>query len=297
MKSILTLTCLLVTQLSFAQLKSVVVDSVTGESIAYVNIWVENGNAGTTSDQQGAFELAIEKPQIIVFSAIGYETRSISSDSIKSTVTLTPAVIVLEQVEVVSKRKNKSLTIGEIRKSKVNHFFGCGGMPWVAARYFAYDEAYSNTPYLAKVRVLTNSDIQDSRFKVRLYSVNENGGPGNYLYDKNIFGIARKGKKFTDVDLTNLDIEFPEAGFFVAIEWLIIDENLHEYTYTNQGSNKRLTGTSFEPSIGTVWADTDDNSWVFIGGHWRKALKNNFGDAGKRTKPYSLIAVELTLTN
>ena len=38
-------------QFSFSQLKGVVKDSISGQPIPYVNIWVENENIGTTSEQ------------------------------------------------------------------------------------------------------------------------------------------------------------------------------------------------------------------------------------------------------
>jgi CarboxypepD_reg-like domain len=38
-----------------AQIKGVVEDSLTGKPIPYVNIWVENENIGTTSEENGTF--------------------------------------------------------------------------------------------------------------------------------------------------------------------------------------------------------------------------------------------------
>lgn len=57
-----------------------IIDSKTKEKIPYVNIWVENENIGTTSNEKGEFELKINNTKIILFSAIGFETRKISSD-------------------------------------------------------------------------------------------------------------------------------------------------------------------------------------------------------------------------
>ena len=164
-------------------------------------------------------------------------------------------------------------------------------------KYFDFNKDYTKTPFLNKIRVLTNSDIKDSKFIVRLYSVGKDGQPENYIYDENIFGIAKKGKKITEIDIADLNIEFPENGFFIAIEWLIIDENKHEYSFTMTESNKKLTGISYEPAFGTVPAETDKNSWIFQKGKWWKMFKNNNGTIKRYKDKYSLLAIELTLTN
>ena len=58
MKQILFL--LLISFSLSAQIKGVVKDSISGKPIAYVNIWVENENIGTTSEENGSFSLDIK---------------------------------------------------------------------------------------------------------------------------------------------------------------------------------------------------------------------------------------------
>ena len=127
MKKLLAITLLLISNLCFSQLKSVIINSETKEKIPYVNIWVENENIGTTSNEKGGFILEIDSTKIILFSAIGFETK--------------------------------------------------------------------------KIRILTKSDVKDSKFNIRLYGVSENGEPENYIFDQNIIGIAKKGKKTTENDI------------------------------------------------------------------------------------------------
>jgi hypothetical protein len=296
MKKLLAITILLISNICFGQLKSVIIDSETKEKIPYVNIWVENEKIGTTSNENGEFELEIDNTKIILFSAIGFETKKISSDLIKKTLELKPITTELDGVIINSKKSTQELIIGEFKKPKINHYFGCGIKPWIIARFFKYNDKYSNTPFLKKIRILTNSDVKDSKFNIRLYSVNENGEPENYIYDQNIVGIAKKGKKTTEIDISALNIEFPDNGFFIAIEWLIIENNKYEYKYTIEGSRKKLEGISYEPAIGTVPAETDKNSWRYNQGKWRKVWKN-VGTSKKYKDKYSLIAIELTLTN
>mgnify|MGYP003640656744 CR=1 FL=1 len=296
MKNVLLITILLISNFCFGQLKSVIIDSKTKEKIPYVNIWVENENIGTTSNEKGEFELKINNTKIILFSAIGFETRKISSDSIKNNIELKPLITELDEIIISSKKLNQELIIGKFKKYKINNYFGCGIKPWISARFFEHKDKYEETSFLKRIRILTKSDVKNSKFNIRLYGVNENGEPENYIYNKNIIGIAKKGKKTTEIDISELNIEFPETGFFIAIEWLIIEENKYEYKYTMEGSRKKLEGISYEPAIGTIPAETDENSWIFNQGKWRKVWKNN-GGIKKYNGKYSLMAIELTLSN
>lgn len=296
-KTLLTLTLLLLSNIGFSQLKSVVIDRETKERIPYVNIWVENENIGTTSNLNGEFELAITQSKTIIFSAIGFETRKTLSDSIKSVVELSPMTTELGEVTIRPKNQIQTLTLGKVKKSKINSYFRSGPIPWIAARYFPYEETYDKTPFLEKLRFLTNSNLPDSKFNIRLYGVNSDGEPEGYLFDKNIFGFAKKGKKLTEIDLSGFNLQFPEEGFFVAIEWLIVDDNEYRYTYTQTGSSKKLRGISYEPAIGTISTETGENSWIFAQGHWVKPWKNRPPEAKGNKGEYSLLAIELTLTN
>ena len=68
---------LIVTQFAFSQIRGVVKDSISGEPIPFVNIWVENETVGTTSETNGSFSLDIKDEKLLVFSALGYETKKI----------------------------------------------------------------------------------------------------------------------------------------------------------------------------------------------------------------------------
>ena len=62
-----------------AQIRGVVKDSISGEPIPYVNIWVENETIGTTSETNGSFSLDIKEEKVLVFSALGYESKKLFS--------------------------------------------------------------------------------------------------------------------------------------------------------------------------------------------------------------------------
>lgn len=297
MKKILLIILILTSTLTFCQKSGIIKDSITNVPIPYVNIWIENENIGTTSNENGKFILDnFDNSKVIVFSAIGYTTKKINSKLIKNIVELNPQITELKEVIVNSKKQNKEIKIGQFEKSKINHYFGCGTKPWIVARYFNFQDNYSQTPILKKIKLLTKSDVKNSKFNIRLYSVNEKGEPENYIYNENIIGIALKGKKETEIDISNLNIEFPEKGFFIAIEWLIIDSNKYEYIYTTENSKEKKKGISYEPSIGTLPNENNENSWTFNQGKWRKFL-NHEGSKGIYKDKDIDLAIELTLTD
>ena len=283
---------------SFSQVTGVVLDSGTKQTVPYINIWVDGENIGTTSNDKGEFVLEkADTSKTIVLSAIGYETKKVKINSFKPIVLLNPKTTELKEVVISSKKELKELSIGFFDKSKINHYFGCGSSPWITARYFPYEGHYEATSFIKKITFVTNSDIKNARFIIRLYSIGENGEPGDYIYDKNIYGIAKKGKKLTEVDCSDLYIQMPKTGLFIAVEWLIIEENKYEYTYTFVGSKKKIDGLSYEPSFGTVPKDTGENSWIYSKGAWRKVWKNNASALSRYSDKYSLLAIELILSN
>ena len=297
MKQLLTITFLLLSTFGFSQFKAVIINSETKKKVPYVNIWVENENIGATSNEEGEFELKIDSSKIILFSAIGFETKRINSDSIKNTLELKPLVTQLGEVVIVSERQSQELIIGKFKKSKINHYFGARTMPWILARFFEYKEEYSNTPFLKTIGVLTDSDIKDAKFIIRLYSVGENGEPDKYIYDKNIFGIAKKGKNITEIDVSDLNIAFPEEGLFIAIEMLIIESNKYEYKYIIEGSRKKLDGISYEPTIGILPEIIEGKGWAFRLGKWSKLSTKHQSDNPYYDNKFRSVAIELTLTN
>jgi hypothetical protein len=54
-----------------SQISGTVVDE-KNQAIAYVNIWVENENIGTTSNQKGEFFINSTIEKVLTFSAVGF---------------------------------------------------------------------------------------------------------------------------------------------------------------------------------------------------------------------------------
>ncbi len=297
MKILYLLLLIFTTEISFSQIKGILKDSASNEPIPYVNIWVENESIGTTSNENGIFTININgNGKILIFSSIGYETLKINTHLLDRVVKLKPKITELQEVVVKAKKQKNETITGHFKKSEINWYFACEKMPWIAARFFDFKENYIQTPFLKKIRVLTDSELKESKFNIRLYSVDDDGKPFDYIYAKNIIGIARKGKRITEVDISELNIKFPNKGVFIAIEWLIIDSNKYDFTYTMNGSKVKMKDIRYAPSLGTIPSETDDNSWIYNQGTWKKVWRNT-GPINRYKDKYNLLAIELILTN
>ena len=108
---------LIVSQFVFSQIRGVVKDSISGEPIPYVNIWVENETVGTTSEADGSFSLDIKDEKVLIFSALGFETKKLSSKS--EVILLKPKVFELKEVMVLNQKKTKKCITSHQRLVKL----------------------------------------------------------------------------------------------------------------------------------------------------------------------------------
>ncbi|MEL0653300.1 carboxypeptidase-like regulatory domain-containing protein [Algibacter sp. TI.3.09] len=297
MKKLLVLTVLLISNFCFSQLKAVVINSETKEKIQYVNIWVENENIGTSSNENGEFELNFEGRKTIVFSAIGFETKRISSNAIKNSLELKPLVTELDEVVINLKKKSKKLIIGKYKPSKIPIYSVCYANPRIVARFFEYKASYNKTPFLKKIKVYTDSKVKNSKFNIILYDINDRGEPYAYIYNKNIIGVAKYGKRTTEIDISDLNIKFPKKGFFIAIEWLIIESNKYIFRYRERDSNIWIERIQYAPMFEAVQDASDMSSWFFSQGTWKYLLNLEDDLFSNNNKTPPGLAIKLTLSN
>lgn len=288
---------------AIAQISGTVFAHANKKSIPFVNIWIKNGQVGTTTDIAGKFTLEQAKnSDTLCFSAIGFETNLVRVSEIDQhkPVYLTASDILLSEVVISSKKvKEKRLKIGSFNRHAINTFWQTGERPYILARKFDYNPLFEATPFIKSVKFYSKSDVKNATFNLRLYSINRFGEPGEFLYNENILVTASKGHSTLKIDLTACKLAFPKAGFFVAAEWLIIPENRYEYeSRIAKNSPIKKKHVSYEPALGTIPTVLDTESYQLVGGKWRKVHQwksaqtfENF--IGK----YSVLACELELTN
>lgn len=299
MKKLVAITFLLISNFSFSQLKAVIIDSETKEKIPYVNIWIENENIGTTSNENGEFSMDISNGKFLILSSLGYENKRIQISSISKLISLNPKITELDEVILSSTKEQMELTIGKFNDADVGYYYASLDKPEIKARFFPFEPEYSKTPYLKKLKFRIYSEIRNAKFNIRLYSIGENGEPKNPIYEKNIIGIAKKGTKNIELDLSSLEITIPQQGFFISYEWLIIPENEFKTSFPIKGSKKRVDKIIYEPKVGFLPSEKDENSWTYKDGNWEKvkAFDEKSNSPERYINKFGLLAIAMTLTD
>ena len=285
----LTLLILVVSNSIYSQFKGIVLDE-SNKPISYVNIWVENENIGTTSNEDGEFLINTTNEKILVFSAVGFETKKIKISN-NDKVVLQTAIYNLEEIVITKSKGSIEREIGNFKKSIGSHL--SGSVPWIYAKRFEFDGVYKKTPFLKNAIVFTKSKIKNAKFKLRIFSVMENGFPGEDLLKEDIIVVVKSGKIKNVIDLTKFNIIFPDNGIFIAYEWMIIEENKYLYkSFSKESSN--TYSITYAPAVMVHKVETE-NTVAYREGKWisRKgsSLKENMN------KVVIEPAINLTLTN
>lgn len=289
---ILTAVLLLCSILTFAQIKGVVKDSLTGQPIPYVNIAVENENIGSTSEENGEFKFPESiKEKNLIFSALGFEKRKMKATQ-TPIVLLKPIDYQLNEVTVIRSFGTKQREIGK-SESAILQAFDNG--PRIDTKFFPYQLEYKKTKYIQKVVIKTDNALEKAIFKIHFYSVDEKGFPSEELIRKEFFITVKKGTVTTTLDVAKYQLKIPKNGIFIGVEKLIIDSNKLEKVVTNTNSKTTEIKTTYYPLVLYNRVDRDF-FYTFSGGKWNRMDKQDNMDASGRMMVYEP-AIHLILTN
>lgn len=280
------LTCFSIT----AQIKGFIVDDK--KPIPYVNIWVENENIGTTSEENGSFTIYVEdQNKILVLSALGFETKKVKVSEAEKVV-LKRIIFQLDEVVISKSRSTVEVEIGNSKNINLSHL--SGAKPWIFAKRFYYSNDFSKTPYIKNTIIFTKNEIKNATFKLRIYGVDKEGGPGLDLLNEDIIVKVKKGKRENKIDLTNYNLLIPQNGIFIAFETMIIESNKFELKYKESNSKKIKEQVAYAPNI-VCNAVELENTFEYSGGKWIQRKKSVSEDIYKNKviEP----AINLTLTN
>ena len=273
-----------------AQTKGVVVDE-SGKPIPYVNIWVENENIGTTSEENGAFSITASANKNLLFSILGFEKRIIKASEV-SNVVLKATSFQLDEVVIARRFETRKLEIGQINNSVLEAF---DNGPRIDVKFFPYDASYKKTRFIKKVSILTDSRIDNATVKIHFYKVDSNGFPGEELLTKDFIVNLQKGVVRNGFDLTNLNLKMPKTGIFIGFEKLIIAKNKLEKTIVNSNTGKTTTQILFYPFVLYNYVEKDF-LYTFSGGKWNRQTNNKSAGLLEKFKAYEP-AINLVLTN
>ena len=307
----LWLVLLLIGYFVSAQTKGVVVDE-QGKPIPYVNIWVEDENIGTTSEENGEFSIIGAENKILVFSAVGFGTLKAKLNE-SGKVVLKAIAYQLDEV-VIQKRIGKDqIEIGKYKKRNINLYYGTATQPTIIAKFIAPTQDIKTHPFIDRITFLSLSMINNAKIKVRFYEVANDGSPGLDYSDDIIIVSVKNGKQNNTVDLKDKNIKIPDSGLFIAFEWMIIEENKYTYEYTIEEENTQSmgglldlkkkvykNGINYFPSIGTTPSDLS-TTWQYGAGKWFSRIVHkksaNFKLEDKYDNKFGELAIKITLTN
>lgn len=304
-----TLLLLLLSTCIYSQIKGIVLDE-SNKPIPYVNIWVENENIGTTSNEDGTFNINASNDKTLVFSSIGFISLKTKVETGQNVV-LQIAVQQLKEVLIQTRTEKEKIELNKFNEKEITSFHFANNRPTIVAKFIQNSSVIEKHPFLKKITFLSNCQTPTAKIKIRFYDVAIDGNPGEDYSSDNVIVSVKKGKRSVTLDLSDKNISIPKEGLFLAFEWMIIDENKYIYNYTLDSNNVKQIGALYDPKkkiytdgqdyqpyIGTVRSD-ESLSWHFIGGKWNKIIKrpesNNRKNRYTGTTPD--LAVNLTLTN
>ena len=261
-----------------AQIKGVVKDSLTGKPIPYVNIWVENENIGSTSEENGTFFInTTTNGKKLIFSTLGYEKKIIKASQVAE-VYLKPTSYTLDEVVISKSIGSKTVEIG---KSKTEIYQAFDNGPKIDTKFFPYLASYKKTRYLKQVSIYTDSRIEDAIIKIHFYTVDSNGFPTEELLDKDLVVTVKKGTRINRFDLTKLNLKFPKNGLFVGFEKLLIEKNKTEKSITDLNTNITQIQKTYYPFILYNYVEREF-LYTFLGGKWNRQANQDENGSSKK---------------
>ena len=289
MKQILLL--LLIPLSLSAQVKGIVLDSISGKPIAYVNIWVETENIGTTSEENGTFLLEIKEEKNLVFSALGFETRILKSTEIEK-VSLYPKVYEMPEVVLEIPKRTKEIEVGNSKK----RFYLAESqiVSWIFAKKIDLDSLDVSLKFLKQIIYFTNSEVQNGKFRIRIFNLDIKGKPLADLLMEEIIVLVKKGKQKNIVDVSKFNIEIPKEGILVGFESLIIEENKYFQKARVYKTNKTIKINNYSPHILYHYSNKEI-SYASRINKWTKQLFSMY--ANRDEKEVLAPAINVILTN
>jgi hypothetical protein len=273
-----------------AQTKGIVVDE-SGKPIPYVNIWVENENIGTTSEENGEFSITASANKNLIFSILGFEKRIIKASEV-SNVILKATSFQLDEVVIARRFETRKIEIGQIINSPFEAF---DNGPRIDVKFFPYDASYKRTRFIKKVSILTDSRIDNATVKIHFYKVDSDGFPGDELLTKDFIVTLQKGVVRNGFDLTDLNLKMPKTGIFIGFEKLIIAKNKLEKTIVNSNTGKTTIQILYYPFVLYNYVERDC-LFTFSGGKWNRQTSEKSASTSDKIKVYEP-AINLVLTN
>ena len=281
---------LLISVTVMAQVKGIVVDEFS-KPISYVNIWVENENNSTTSEENGEFTINCQPNKNLIFSALGYEKKTVIAAESEKVILIINA-FELSEVVIAKRFETRQIEIGKVKTESYQAF---ENGPRIDAKFFPYDPKYKKTKYIKQVAIITDSQLESSSFKIHFYGVNPDGSPGEELLKKDHLVSVRKGVKKSYFNVVDFNLRIPKSGLFVGFEKLIIEKNKLEKEVVDSNTKATAIQKMYFPYVLYNFVEREF-IYNFLGGKWNKQTKQDINNPSDKMSVYEP-AINLILTN
>ena len=276
MKKIFLLISIMIYCHSISQNQFTLKSSEDDTAIKYANIYTAN-KLISSSDSLGNFKIDNKfLSSIIKITALGYKTLDSVSLKDNSTIFMETEAILLNEVVISNKISKIKHKLGKAKNGNIGIVCTLeNNTISQVAKFFKKDTEYIT--YLEKIRFKTLCTEKNRILSIFIYSVSDKGDPDKIINREDIICNLKKGHNTYEIDLSQHNINFPENGIFVALNYLFIEQNK---CYRNKDSEWYY----YEPSIDAIEVNNYLDSWYNLNGIWKKS------------DTYS-ISMELTLTN
>ncbi len=245
---------------SYAQKRGEIINEKTQEPIPYVNIQVLGKKIGFSSTFDGVFSIESMPEDSLIFSAIGFKEKTILAKRIDKLVSLEPISYAIPEVTIESKEE-KVLVIGRVKKQLFSLFYSAAEGSMMKGRFFPYDSSYEGLKFIKSIEFLTDSELDQAKFNIRLLKPDSVGTPGEPIHNKNLIIIAKAGYHKTKINLANLKLQFPKEGLFIIVEWLNLKENIHEESFKISNTGEEIKMKLIQPSFAAESHEKEERGW------------------------------------
>ena len=264
-------------------LTGTVVEAGTGKPIPFATIELPARHLGVQATEAGTFVLtlpaSLNPTDSLRVASLGFAPRMLALP--KTTpyqLELTALAVSLTEV-MVRPSTTKPVRLGP-EEDGDRFGFGngkiqaMGSSGWQIAREFTDGPAGTIQAVLFYVRpnVTCGRQSVQAPFRVRVYAADGPGRmPGTDLLITSVLTAATK-KGWHEVDLTKFQLRTPDAGFYVAMEWLYTSDTFGcEYTATMQATKEKRTNYSYGQTLGGYIDEALPATWYLTAGHvWQQ---------------------------
>ena len=226
-------------QFSYSQtiIKGKVLDQSVGKPIAYANIGIVNTSVGTISNEDGTFALKLpdrNKYDSVLFSAIGYERKNVSIQSLFAsdvTILLEEKIVQLNEVTIPSKReKNKHFELGNSSCKggvlETDTTYSGASIALLIDNINPHYEDLEFPVYLEQARIrIYRNNLLSFKLRLRLYSLDSlTNQPGEDLLDKSVVVESSMRNGWLEFDLSSFKF-LVSKPFFIAFERILTESD------------------------------------------------------------------------